>query len=230
MLITNKLPNSLSAEAYKTLRTNIEQITSIDNIKTILITSSISGEGKSTVAGNLAISLSKNNHKVLVIDCDLRRPSLHNKFNIENEYGVGEILLGENELKSSIKKIDSRLSVLTAGKIKNDTAELFATENMKQLLDEVRITYDYIIIDSAPIIPVADTSVLARVIDAAVLVVRANKSIEKLVIQGYEKLKKTSIKILGTVSNDSKGKSMNKFYMQYLINSKSRVRKKLLWK
>lgn len=230
MLITNKLPNSLSAEAYKTLRTNIEQITSIDNIKTILITSSISGEGKSTVAGNLAISLSKNNHKVLVIDCDLRRPSLHDKFNIENEYGVGEILLGENELKSSIKKIDSRLSVLTAGKIKNDTAELFATENMKQLLDEVRITYDYIIIDSAPIIPVADTSVLARVIDAAVLVVRANKSIEKLVIQGYEKLKKTSIKILGTVSNDSKRKSMNKFYMQYLINSKSRVRKKLLWK
>ena len=230
MLITNKLPNSLSAEAYKTLRTNIEQITSIDNIKTILITSSISGEGKSTVAGNLAISLSKNNHKVLVIDCDLRRPSLHNKFNIENEYGVGEVLLGDNELKSSIKKIDSRLSVLTAGKIKNDTAELFATENMKQLLDEVRITYDYIIIDSAPIIPVADTSVLARVIDAAVLVVRANKSIEKLVIQGYEKLKKTSIKILGTVSNDSKGKSMNKFYMQYLINSKSRVRKKLLWK
>lgn len=230
MLITNKLPNSLSAEAYKTLRTNIEQITSIDNIKTILITSSISGEGKSTVAGNLAISLSKNNHKVLAIDCDLRRPSLHNKFNIENEYGVGEILLGENELKSSIKKIDSRLSVLTAGKIKNDTAELFATENMKQLLEEVRITYDYIIIDSAPIIPVADTSVLARVIDAAVLVVRANKSIEKLVIQGYEKLKKTSIKILGTVSNDSKRKSMNKFYMQYLINSKSRVRKKLLWK
>ena len=230
MLITNKLPNSLSAEAYKTLRTNIEQITSIDNIKTILITSSISGEGKSTVAGNLAISLSKNNHKVLVIDCDLRRPSLHNKFNIENEYGVGEILLGDNELKSSIKKIDSRLSVLTAGKIKNDTAELFATENMKQLLDEVRITYDYIIIDSAPIIPVADTCVLARVIDAAVLVVRANKSIEKLVIQGYEKLKKTSIKILGTVSNDSKRKSMNKFYMQYLINSKSRVRKKLLWK
>lgn len=230
MLITNKLPNSLSAEAYKTLRTNIEQITSIDNIKTILITSSISGEGKSTVAGNLAISLSKNNHKVLVIDCDLRRPSLHDKFNIENEYGVGEILLGENELKSSIKKIDSRLSVLTAGKIKNDTAELFATENMKLLLEEVRITYDYIIIDSAPIIPVADTSVLARVIDAAVLVVRANKSIEKLVIQGYEKLKKTSIKILGTVSNDSKRKSMNKFYMQYLINSKSRVRKKLLWK
>ena len=230
MLITNKLPNSLSAEAYKTLRTNIEQITSIDNIKTILITSSISGEGKSTVAGNLAISLSKNNYKVLAIDCDLRRPSLHDKFNIENEYGVGEILLGENELKSSIKKIDSRLSVLTAGKIKNDTAELFATENMKQLLDEVRITYDYIIIDSAPIIPVADTSVLARGIDAAVLVVRANKSIEKLVIQGYEKLKKTSIKILGTVSNDSKRKSMNKFYMQYLINSKSRVRKKLLWK
>lgn len=215
MLITNKLPNSLSAEAYKTLRTNIEQITSIDNIKTILITSSISGEGKSTVAGNLAISLSKNNHKVLVIDCDLRRPSLHDKFNIENEYGVGEILLGENELKSSIKKIDSRLSVLTAGKIKNDTAELFATENMKQLLDEVRITYDYIIIDSAPIIPVADTCVLASGIDAAILVVRANKSKEKLVIHSYEKLK-TKTKILGMILNDSERKSKNKYYKSYL--------------
>ena len=215
MLITNKLPNSLSAEAYKTLRTNIEQITSIDNIKTILITSSISGEGKSTVAGNLAISLSKNNHKVLAIDCDLRRPSLHDKFNIENEYGVGEILLGENELKSSIKKIDSRLSVLTAGKIKNDTAELFATENMKQLLDEVRITYDYIIIDSAPIIPVADTCVLASGIDAAILVVRANKSKEKLVIHSYEKLK-TKTKILGMILNDSERKSKNKYYKSYL--------------
>lgn len=215
MLITNKLPNSLSAEAYKTLRTNIEQITSIDNIKTILITSSISGEGKSTVAGNLAISLSKNNHKVLVIDCDLRRPSLHNKFNIENEYGVGEVLLGDNELKSSIKKIDSRLSVLTAGKIKNDTAELFATENMKQLLDEVRITYDYIIIDSAPIIPVADTSVLAGGIDASILVVRANKSKERLVIHGYEKLK-TKTKILGMILNDSERKSKNKYYKSYL--------------
>lgn len=215
MLITNKLPNSLSAEAYKTLRTNIEQITSIDNIKTILITSSISGEGKSTVAGNLAISLSKNNYKVLAIDCDLRRPSLHDKFNIENEYGVGEILLGENELKSSIKKIDSRLSVLTAGKIKNDTAELFATENMKQLLDEVRITYDYIIIDSAPIIPVADTCVLASGIDAAILVVRANKSKEKLVIHSYEKLK-TKTKILGMILNDSERKSKNKYYKSYL--------------
>lgn len=215
MLITNKLPNSLSAEAYKTLRTNIEQITSIDNIKTILITSSISGEGKSTVAGNLAISLSKNNHKVLVIDCDLRRPSLHNKFNIENEYGVGEVLLGDNELKSSIKKIDSRLSVLTAGKIKNDTAELFATENMKQLLEEVRITYDYIIIDSAPIIPVADTCVLASGIDAAILVVRANKSKEKLVIHSYEKLK-TKTKILGMILNDSERKSKNKYYKSYL--------------
>ena len=215
MLITNKLPNSLSAEAYKTLRTNIEQITSIDNIKTILITSSISGEGKSTVAGNLAISLSKNNYKVLAIDCDLRRPSLHDKFNIENEYGVGEILLGENELKSSIKKIDSRLSVLTAGKIKNDTAELFATENMKQLLEEVRITYDYIIIDSAPIIPVADTCVLASGIDAAILVVRANKSKEKLVIHSYEKLK-TKTKILGMILNDSERKSKNKYYKSYL--------------
>ena len=215
MLITNKLPNSLSAEAYKTLRTNIEQITSIDNIKTILITSSISGEGKSTVAGNLAISLSKNNYKVLAIDCDLRRPSLHDKFNIENEYGVGEILLGENELKSSIKKIDSRLSVLTAGKIKNDTAELFATENMKQLLEEVMITYDYIIIDSAPIIPVADTCVLAGGIDASILVVRANKSKERLVIHGYEKLK-TKIKILGMILNDSQRKSKSKYYKSYL--------------
>lgn len=215
MLITNKLPNSLSAEAYKTLRTNIEQITSIDNIKTILITSSISGEGKSTVAGNLAISLSKNNHKVLVIDCDLRKPSLHNKFNIENEYGVGEVLLGDNELKSSIKKIDSRLSVLTAGKIKNDTAELFATENMKLLLEEVRITYDYIIIDSAPIIPVADTSVLAGGIDASILVVRANKSKERLVIHGYEKLK-TKTKILGMILNDSERKSKSKYYKSYL--------------
>lgn len=220
MLITNKLPNSLSAESYKSLRNNIEKIAERDNIKTLLITSSVSGEGKSTISGNLAVSLSKNNNKVFVIDCELRRPSLHNKFDIENEYGVGEVLLGDCKLKSAIKKINSNLFILTAGKVSNNTSELLATNNMKELLDEVRINYDYIIINSASIIPVSDTRVLANNVDAAILVVRSNKSTNKNVIDGYNKLKDTGINILGIILNDINSKSLKKLYKEYSINNK----------
>ena len=220
MLITNKLPNSLSAESYKSLRNNIEKIAQRDNIKTLLITSSVSGEGKSTISGNLAVSLSENNNKVFVIDCELRRPSLHNKFDIENEYGVGEVLLGDCKLKSAIKKINSNLFILTAGKVSNNTSELLATNNMKELLDEVRINYDYIIINSASIIPVSDTRVLANNVDAAILVVRSNKSTNKNVIDGYNKLKDTGINILGIILNDINSKSLKKLYKEYSINNK----------
>lgn len=220
MLITNKLPNSLSAESYKSLRNNIEKIAERDNIKTLLITSSVSGEGKSTISGNLAVSLSENNNKVFVIDCELRRPSLHNKFDIENEYGVGEVLLGDCKLKSAIKKINSNLFILTAGKVSNNTSELLATNNMKELLDEVRINYDYIIINSASIIPVSDTRVLANNVDAAILVVRSNKSTNKNVIDGYNKLKDTGINILGIILNDINSKSLKKLYKEYSINNK----------
>lgn len=220
MLITNKLPNSLSAESYKSLRNNIEKIAERDNIKTLLITSSVLGEGKSTISGNLAVSLSENNNKVFVIDCELRRPSLHNKFDIENEYGVGEVLLGDCKLKSAIKKINSNLFILTAGKVSNNTSELLATNNMKELLDEVRINYDYIIINSASIIPVSDTRVLANNVDAAILVVRSNKSTNKNVIDGYNKLKDTGINILGIILNDINSKSLKKLYKEYSINNK----------
>ena len=105
MFIVNKMPQSLSAESYRSIRTSIKY-SSVDNpIKTIVITSSNSSEGKSTVAGNLAFSLSQNGSRTLLIDCDLRKPSVHKKFLIPNDKGLTDVLFDKQDLKEVIKKI-----------------------------------------------------------------------------------------------------------------------------
>ena len=103
MFITSKMPKSISAEAYRSLRTSIK-FSSVDKpIKTIVVTSSIPGEGKSTISGNLAITLSQSGARVLLIDCDLRKPSIHKKFRVVNDLGLTDILVDKCSLKDVIK-------------------------------------------------------------------------------------------------------------------------------
>ena len=103
MFIVDKLPKSITAESYRSLRTNI-QYSSIDKqVKTLVVTSSNAGEGKSTVAGNLAYTFFQSGKRVLIIDCDLRKPSLHRKFNVSNEVGLTDVLVGTSELNKVMK-------------------------------------------------------------------------------------------------------------------------------
>ena len=112
MFIVDKLPKSITAESYRSLRTNI-QYSSIDKqVKTLVVTSSNAGEGKSTVAGNLAYTFFQNGKRVLIIDCDLRKPSLHRKFNVSNEEGLTDVLVGTSKLNNVMKKIDDNLYLL----------------------------------------------------------------------------------------------------------------------
>ena len=104
MFVTKKMPRSLSAEAYRSLRTSIKFSSADKLIKTIVVTSSLIGEGKSTVVGNLAYSLNQDGSRVLVIDCDLRKPSIHENFLLSNEKGLTDILVGKSDLKSVTKK------------------------------------------------------------------------------------------------------------------------------
>ena len=130
MFVTKKIPRFLSVEAYRSLRTSIK-FSSIDKqIKTIVVTSSLVGEGKSTVVGNLAYSLSQDGARVLVIDCDLRKPSIHENFLLSNEKGLTDVLFGKSDLKGVTKKIEDSLFLITAGTILPNPAEILGSKEI----------------------------------------------------------------------------------------------------
>ena len=219
MFIVDKLPKSITAESYRSLRTNI-QYSSIDKqVKTLVVTSSNAGEGKSTVAGNLAYTFCQNGKRVLIIDCDLRKPSLHRKFNVSNEEGLTDVLVGTSKLNNVMKKIDDNLYLLTTGTLPPNPAEIIGSNTMENFLEQCKINFDYIILDTPPILPVTDSKLLAIKADATVVVVRSEISKSKHVSQAFKELEKVNANIIGTILNDVEMYS-EKLYYDYSNKSK----------
>ena len=219
MFVTKKIPRFLSVEAYRSLRTSIK-FSSIDKpIKTIVVTSSLVGEGKSTVVGNLAYSLSQDGARVLVIDCDLRKPSIHENFLLSNEKGLTDVLFGKSDLKGVTKKIEDSLFLITAGTILPNPPEILGSKEMENLIKELKINFDYIILDTPPILPVTDSKLLAIKADATVVVVRSEVSKSKHVSQAFKELEKVNANIIGTILNDVEMYS-EKLYYDYSNKSK----------
>ena len=219
MFIVDKLPKSITAESYRSLRTNI-QYSSIDKqVKTLVVTSSNAGEGKSTVAGNLAYTFFQNGKRVLIIDCDLRKPSLHRKFNVSNEEGLTDVLVGTSKLNNVMKKIDDNLYLLTTGTLPPNPAEIIGSNTMENFLEQCKINFDYIILDTPPILPVTDSKLLAIKADATVVVVRSEISKSKHVSQAFKELEKVNANIIGTILNDVEMYS-EKLYYDYSNKSK----------
>ena len=228
MFITSKMPKSISAEAYRSLRTSIK-FSSVDKpIKTIVVTSSIPGEGKSTISGNLAITLSQSGARVLLIDCDLRKPSIHKKFRVVNDLGLTDILVDKCSLKDVIKKIDEYLFMITAGTIPPNPSEIVGSNSMEDLIKELSLSFDYIVMDTPPVIPVTDPLLLAAKSDATIIVVRARKTKEKIIRQAYDELIKVNSNIIGSILNDSETKTNNSYYEYYAEEDKwSRYKRRI---
>lgn len=223
MFIVDKLPKSITAESYRSLRTNI-QYSSIDKqVKTLVVTSSNAGEGKSTVAGNLAYTFFQSGKRVLIIDCDLRKPSLHRKFNVSNEVGLTDVLVGTSELNKVMKKIDDNLYLLTTGTLPPNPAEIIGSNTMENFLEECKINFDYIILDTPPILPVTDSKLLAIKADATVLVVRSEISKSKHVSQAFKELGKVNANVIGTILNDVEVHSERLYYNNSTKSKKSKI-------
>lgn len=215
MLITKKMPKSLFAEAYRSLRTSIK-FSSVDKpIKTLVVTSSIMGEGKSTVTGNLANILSQDGAKVLIIDCDLRKPSMHYNFFVTNIEGLTDVLVGNSDLKSVIKKIDDSLFLITAGNIPPNPSEILGSKAMENLLERLSANFDYIILDTPPILPVTDTLLLSAKVDGTLIVVKSKVTKEKMIKETYNKLIDVRANVIGTVLNACDKSIDNKYYGYY---------------
>lgn len=216
MFIVEKKPKSISAEAYKSLRTNI-QYSSFDNeYKTIVVTSSEPGEGKSTVSGNLAIVLSQGEANVLLIDCDMRKPTIHKKFTVTNTNGLSDLLHCKNKmsLESISFKYNNNLTIITSGKIPPNPSEMLASRAMSNFLEEMKKKFDYIILDTPPIHAVTDSQILARKVDGVLLVVKSNKTKKELVNNSIKSIEKINANLIGVVLNGVDNSS-NKYYQYY---------------
>ncbi|MBA4369485.1 MAG: exopolysaccharide biosynthesis protein [Desulfobacterium sp.] len=196
-------PHSFESEQFKILRANVLFPTSGQPPRMIMVTSAVPGEGKSFIASNLAISIAQNiDEHVLLMDCDLRLPSIHNRFNIEAKIGLSDYLTGDVSLSSLLVKVGvDKLSILPGGKPPENPAELLSSEKMAQLLEEVKKRYEdrYIIIDSAPPQLTAESSALARQVDGIILVINYGKTKRELIADLIEIIGKE--KIIGIVFN-----------------------------
>lgn len=234
-LLTLKNPKSIFSEAFRTLRTNI-QFTSIDkSMKIIVITSTNPDEGKSIVSSNLAVSIAQTEKRVLLVDCDMRKPKIHKIFGITNHDGLTNILMGEKKLDDvSFKggtEIQS-LSIVTSGPIPPNPSELLGSRRMKDFLEDMREQFDMIIIDSPPINLVTDSAILSTVADGTIMVVEVGKTDVDAIKNGKELLEKVHANLIGVVLNKipTKGRSYYSYgyyqYDEYYEDDKSKRNKK----
>lgn len=214
MFIVQDDPKSVGAEAYKTLRTNIQYSSFDKNAQAIIVTSSQPGEGKSTTSGNLALSMAQDGKKTILIDCDLRKPTIHKKFGITNSSGLSEVIVGKVDLKDAMKEFDKNLTIITSGKIPPNPSEMLGSNNMQRFLDELKGHYDCIILDTPPVLAVTDAQILSRNVDGMVLVIRAGRTKKDMVLKAKKQIENVGGKIIGTILNavDSKNGRNNYYY------------------
>lgn len=222
-LITHNKPKSPISEAYRTLRTNI-QFSSLDkDIKTITVTSSGPGEGKSTVMTNLAVTMAQTGKKVIIVDCDLRKPKVHRVFEIQNNVGFTTALVENVDYKNVVKHVDGieRLDIIPSGPIPPNPSELLGSNRSKEFFEKLKADYDMIIIDAPPIGVVTDAAILSTYVDGLILVAGFGQVEVEAIKRTKELLDKVNAPVLGVVLNKvpvSTGKYYGKYYYYKYYN------------
>jgi capsular exopolysaccharide synthesis family protein len=205
-LVAALAPNSPAAEAYRTLRTNV-QFASIDApLRSILVTAVGTQEDKSAVAANLAISLAQGGSRVVLVDADLRRPRQHVLFGLANDEGLTSAVLpsaNQDALPLRESGVDN-LQVLTAGTQPANPADLLGSQRMAELLERLKASADILVLDSPPALAVTDAAVLARRVDGVLLVVRSGKTKRDQAAKARRLLERVNARILGAVLTDAK--------------------------
>lgn len=222
--ILNQSSSFYLREAYKSLRTNAGfSLSDVDGCKVITVTSALQREGKSLTALNLAISLGQTKQRVLIIDCDLRRPKLARLLNCSAPAGVSNVLVNPSFLDVAlIHNEEHGIDTILAGDIPPNPSELLASARMEKLLAELRRIYDYIILDTPPVAVVTDAAVLAPLSDGVLFVVRANQTERAAVVYAMEQLEYSEAKVLGFVLNGINSRDSVNSYGKYRYRKYSR--------
>lgn len=188
-------------EAYKTLRTNLDFVSSASGARSILITSAVPEESKSTTAINLALTLAKGNYAVILVECDLRKPILRQYLRLgRGTRGLSAFLSSNATLEDCVIPVESLgISIIHAGAIPPNPSELLNQNRMKELIDALKERYDYVILDAPPITVVTDAAVVGRMADGALLVVRSKYAPTQTVRLAKQRLEAVNVKVLGAV-------------------------------
>jgi capsular exopolysaccharide synthesis family protein len=201
-LIAIRDPRSPAAEAYRTLRTNL-QFTSLDHpLHTLLATSTAPDEGKSTTLANLAVTMAQAEQQVILVDCDLRRPSLHTLFGASNESGLTNMILATEEAPPPLQDVGvPGLSLLASGPLPPRPADILGSRRMEQVIARLRGMADVVLFDTPPVIAVTDAAVLATRVDGVLLVFQAGKTRRDRARRTREILEKVKANVVGVVLN-----------------------------
>ncbi|MFM1651939.1 CpsD/CapB family tyrosine-protein kinase [Brevibacillus sp. B_LB10_24] len=212
-LISLEDPKSPITEAYRTLRTNIQFASANKKVKTLLITSAEPNEGKTTTILNLAVVMAQSGQRVLLVDADMRKPTLHFPFPVQNQVGLSNLLIGQVGIEDVIQEIgQAGLHLITAGHVPPNPAELLESQRMNQLLEEVRDRFDMILFDSPPILLVTDAQVLSSLMDGVLLVISSGNVLGEQVAKAKNLIEHVGGHIIGTVLNRKKIPNRGYYY------------------
>ena len=227
-IISIKNPKSPISECYRGIRTSIEFSNLDKDLKVINVTSSMQNEGKSTVLANLAVSFANLDKKVLIMEGDLRNPSVHRMFNISNIKGLTDILLQNKVFADCVHCTDVKnLHVLTCGAIPPNPSEMLSSKKIRDFIESLREYYDYIFIDAPPIGIVTDAGIISTYTDGCIFVVGAGDADIEMAKVSKERLEKVGANILGVVLNKFEASGASGYYNYYYEQeTKARGRRK----
>lgn len=204
-LITLIDPRSPVAEAYRTLRTNL-MFSSVDRaIRVLVVSSAVQGEGKSTAAANLAVTLAQGGQRTLLVDCDLRKPSQHALWGVPNEQGLTTMLLetaARDRPPLQPTALES-LSLLTSGPLPSNPADVIGSRRMEEVIAALREQADYIVFDAPPVLAVTDAALLALKTDGLLLILRAGVSRRDQTARAKQELERVNVPLIGAVLLDA---------------------------
>ena len=201
-LVTQNDPKNPAAEAYRVIRTGIQFAQAGKELQTIALTSCTPNEGKSTTIANLAVVLTQAGKSVLLIDCDMRNPTVHKNFNLSNKIGLSSCISMGTPLSEAVQatKIEN-LYALTGGVVPPNPSELLGSERMKNILQRAKEEYDYVLIDTPPVLPVTDALVLSRLVDGLIMVISSGEVKVEMARDVKNQLVNAGANILGVVLN-----------------------------
>lgn len=224
-LIVHEEIKSPISEAYRTLRTNLQFSKSQGNLKTIMFTSAGPGEGKSTTVANTAVALAQSGKKVILMDCDLRKPVQHKIFGKKNR-GLTNILVEEVKIEEFLQKTEiENLRILTGGPIPPNPSELLGSSKMQEILDYLKSQADYLIIDVPPVVAVTDACVLAAKVDGIALVVNFGAIRPEMAQKAKNLLLKANGHVLGVIINRVEIEEEDSYYYYYYGSDNQKMAK-----
>lgn len=206
-IVTVERPQSPESEAYRTLRAALEFATVDAEARILQVTSANPGEGKTTTAVNLAVTMARNGKRVTLVDADLRKPRLHAFFDLPVEPGLTSVILGQmkaSDVGHEVERDAGVLTIMSSGPLPPGPSELLGSERTGRVLRELAENSDILIVDSAPVLPVSDALVLAKKVDATILVANGSRTRVPEISQAVELLSQVDARVIGTVLNQAK--------------------------